>query len=233
MALSDKWTRATIRTAVRNELLDPAARWWSDAKVNDYIEDWQRDINNEFEFVWAVTTLVTAASTIDVETAMPNNQNVGRVYADGLFLPTLSRERLDVLNREWREPDPLSGATLSWYAIDQDTIGLQPAPTTTHTYIFEYPVITTFTGDSTPMIAPAWTRYSSIPYCAWRAYLNLGPNHDLQRAARYQARYTRMLKEYRRTYDGYFPHKYPYLKPAGILERELQSPHGYATYLRK
>jgi hypothetical protein len=62
MPLSDKWSLATHLTVVRKELADPVAKFWPDSELNHYIEDWQNDVQNQFEFVWGITTATQTTS---------------------------------------------------------------------------------------------------------------------------------------------------------------------------
>lgn len=56
MSLADSWSLSQIRDAVRRELLDPTGRWFPDAELNLYINDYQNLLQSQFEFVWQVNT---------------------------------------------------------------------------------------------------------------------------------------------------------------------------------
>lgn len=66
MPTSDKWSLAQHLTVVRNELADPVAKFWPDTELNHYITDWQNDVQNQFEFVWSITTATQTSSGTNV-----------------------------------------------------------------------------------------------------------------------------------------------------------------------
>lgn len=63
MALSDQWSLTQLRAICRRELADPAARFWPDAELDQYINDWQDQLQNDFEFVWGITTATQTVSS--------------------------------------------------------------------------------------------------------------------------------------------------------------------------
>lgn len=63
MALSDFWTLSQLRAICRRELADPSGRFWPDAELNQYINDWQDQLQNDFEFVWGQTTATQSLGT--------------------------------------------------------------------------------------------------------------------------------------------------------------------------
>lgn len=66
MPLADKWSLATHLSVVRRELADPVAKFWPDSELNHYIEDWQNDTQNKFEFVWGITTATQTTSGTNI-----------------------------------------------------------------------------------------------------------------------------------------------------------------------
>lgn len=64
MALSDKWTLSDLRGICRRELADPSGRFWTDQELNLYINDWQDQLQNDFEFVWGLATATQTTSGI-------------------------------------------------------------------------------------------------------------------------------------------------------------------------
>jgi len=236
MPLSDKWTRAQLRTLIRNEINDPigTAAWsWPDAELNAYIDEWQQRLQEHFEFVWAVATTTIAAfgtttnslgnsipngtASIAINTFIPNALRADAFYwTTSPFNPTRliprTEQDLDVLMREWRNVLPNTPTVI--YQKDITQVILWPAPSTAGTLIAEFPAKICFSTDTSPMQIPAWTRYSVKNYCAMRALMRTGPNQDLQRALTYKALWLRQLKRFRRLYDSYLPKRYPQLKPS-------------------
>jgi hypothetical protein len=222
VALSSKWTLTQIIDAVRVELQDPSKRWWSDSLLSAYADDWQNGLNEDFEFSWGTSTTTTTATTLDIQTVMPSLKNVGRVYCDGFFLPSMTTDKLTAQDKDWRDTEDAFPSAFYW--VDKDTLGIYPKGTETHTYVFEYPLEVAMTTGTDTMSAPAWMKYSSINYCCFRAYANLGPNHDPQKAARYKAKYSRELIRIRKIYAGFFYTRAPMLRPGGRLETKIVHP---------
>lgn len=222
MALYTKWTRAQLRSAARERLTDTSSRWWSDTLINDWLDDWQRELNQEFEFVWAKSTSTTSVGTFTLGTISPEPHVWGRLYCDGRFLPYLSRDNMLRVSRDWRVQD--GDPPICVYNDARDVYIVWPQSTSTHTYILEYPAVSTFATDTSTMSVPAWTKYSAIAYCMFRAYSNQGPNYDPQKAARYKSLWLRTLNKLRRFYDNYFPQSGPQLKLGGRFEKRLRTP---------
>jgi hypothetical protein len=66
MASNSIPNRLALRQQVRRQLGDTTARWWSDAELNEYLEDWIRSLNSEFEYQHEETTVVLATNTFAV-----------------------------------------------------------------------------------------------------------------------------------------------------------------------
>lgn len=62
MALSDLYPLSTLRALVRRDLAEPSAHFWSDSELNIYINDWQNALQNEYEFIWGITTATQTIS---------------------------------------------------------------------------------------------------------------------------------------------------------------------------
>lgn len=123
-----------------------------------------------------------------------------------------SIEDLDRLQFGWRQEAPLLNPELV-FQVDSNNIQFWPPPPGAGIYIFEYPVLLTYTTDTSTMQIPSWCRYDTISYCAYRALSRFGPNQDLPRAARYKKRHDNNIKRFRRTYDAYFPEHAAALRP--------------------
>lgn len=223
MALSDRWTLNQIRSTIRRELLDPTGRWWSNDELNQYINDWQSQLQTQFEFVWTTATLTfTATDTSYTLTSVaPNALRMSDVYycaggtdtSTGRLSPR-SLADLDTLQRDWRNvtAGDAQGPTIV-YQNNAQTICFWPPPLGTGTAYFEYPVVTTMTTGTSTMQIPPWTKYSVVPYCRYRAYSRFGPNQDLNKAIRARKNWDKQKRLIRRFWDAYFPDKSEMLRP--------------------
>ena len=236
-ALSDKWTQSQLNALVRNELMDTNTRWFPDAEVNAYLDEWEQRLNDWFEFVWttATTTVAAIGTTTDsnglvipagtasilLSTFISDALRCDAFYwisstDTGTFLgqrlAARTKQDLNVLVRDWRYVLPGS-PPLVVYQDDVNDIVLWPAPAVLGTLIAEYPVKSTFAASTSTMQVPAWTKYSASNYCAYRAYLRTGPRQDIKRALTYKNLWQRQLYRYRRMWDNYLPARYPALKP--------------------
>ena len=71
------WTRGQLKTIIRQELMDPNKRWWVDSELEMWINNWQTDLQHEFELVGATSTQPTSGPTIDM-----SNTDIHRLDAD-------------------------------------------------------------------------------------------------------------------------------------------------------
>jgi len=238
MALSDLWTEQQINAVVRRELMDPTGStvWsWNDVELNMYISDWQNMLQHRFEFSWGSATTAVAAGTQNVETIVTltavatdmirpgniwwyNTVGIG-TGSQPIRLKGRDREELEILMRDWRAAEP--GYPQACYQNDDYSIGLYPVPMTSGTLIIEYPRQLTFATNTSPMEIPAWTRYSAVNYCAYRAYSRPGPQNDLNRAERYKAKFIRQGIRMRTMWDSYLPKKAPSIRPGGRYEGDI------------
>jgi hypothetical protein len=223
MPLTDKWTRSTIRTAARHALQDPNRKFWSNEELNEYIGDWQGQLQEEFEFKWATSTFTTSTSTLTLASSLPTMMRPDGVYWNNQRLVPRSIQELELVNRDWRTV-PTRPEPIVVFQDDARTISFWPTPSQTGTIVVEYPKILTFATDTSTMETPAWTRYSAVPYVCYRSFLRVGPNHDPRIALRYKARYMRMKDQYRSQMVNYFPEKYPILTFATTYERDILEP---------
>lgn len=219
MALSDKWTQAQIRTAVRRKLLDPSGRWWTDAELAQYIEDWQVYLQDSFELTWNTATITTSAQEIVISsaTALSDMMRLDRVYWNDIRLSPLDKQGLDERFPDWRSvvaTNTSPSTPTIVYQEDSDRIDFYPPPNQTGTITIEYPISPTFATSTSTMQIPAWTKYSAIPYSCYRAYMRSGPNHDLQRALRWKAAFQKRLKRIKMIVDKHWPERYPRVQPA-------------------
>lgn len=161
----------------------------------------------------------TAVATATLTNISTNIMRVDAIYftpggtdTSTSRLPCRDKLDIDAMARDWRTSTDLY--PVLWYQDDTLTVSFWPfSPLGTGTYIFEYPVLTTFTSTSDPMVIPAWTRYDCVAYVAYRALSRFGPNQDLPKAFRYRRKHERNLKRYRKYFDAYFPEKAEMLRP--------------------
>lgn len=228
MALSDKYTLAQLRLLVRRDLADPTARWWPDAELNQYINDWQHTLQSQFEFVWGSATitstntssLTATGTTVQLTSVATNIMRLDAIYCSTNTdtstwrLSPRSLLDLDMIQRDWRLilPSPGVPPDIS-YQLDAFSVSIFPPLFGTATFVFEYPVLTTLTADTQAMAIPAWTRYSCLAYCAWKAYARFGVNQNLGKAARRKRAWDRQQKLIRRFWDAYMPEHTENLRP--------------------
>lgn len=223
--LSDLWTSAQIESVVRRELMDPTGTtaWsWNTIELQVYINDWQNLLQDRFEFVWGSSTVVLTGgtSTIQLASVGTNMLRLGNIWWNDYRLAGRDKEEIEILQRDWRAAMP--GVPEAIYQDDINSVSLWPTPiatsgttsdgTSTNTVVFEYPVVTTFTGSTTPMSIPAWTKYSALNYVCHRAYMRPGPQQDLNRSMRYRAKFVKQGVRIRTMWDQYLPDKPPSLR---------------------
>lgn len=220
MPLNTKWTRSQLRSAVRRELMDSSGRWWTDTELNTYLDDWQRQLQEECEFTWTTNTATvgTATYTLPSDCLRPD-----ALYWDGTRVPITSRKELDTNEPNWRNAE--SGTPRAYMSTIPGTIVLWPSPSTAGTVVMEYPTRSTdFATDTSTMVSPAWTKYSAIPFVAWKAYARFGPNQDHERSLRRRAQWRKQLDKIKRVWAGFFPYHFPSLRPSGKYEARILRP---------
>lgn len=252
MALSDKWPRSQLRRIVRDELNDPlgTAPWsWSDTELNQYLDEWQQRINDQYEMVWGLSTTIVqpvgtitstdngpsngltipaGSATIILSTFIPNALRCDAFYwinststDSGVRLAGRTKQDLDIIVRDWR--NVLPSDPLVVFQDDINSITLWPAPSQWGFLVAEFPSKVCFATDTSTMDIPAWTKYSARNYCAYRALLRTGPNQNIQRALTYKKLWLRQFHRYRRMWDAYFPDRYPVLKPTQSSDKYVIS----------
>lgn len=225
MAISDLWSQATIRSACQRELLDPSARFWSTTELDGYIDDWQAELQDKFEFVWGSSTQVlTNTSTILINMISPDMSRLDAVYYNNRRLPGRSIQDLEEISRQWAATSNTDPEPVLAYQNDSQDVVLWPPVVGTGTVELEYPVLTTFTATTDLMVIPAWTKYSAINYVAMKALLRDGPGNSPTKALRYKKQWDNNLKKFRLIWDKYFPYRSPRLKPATTYEERIINP---------
>lgn len=234
MALSDQWTLSQINQAVRREVMDPTGTtsWsWNDVEINTYINDWQNLLQDRFEFVWSTATVIDslATTTFTLTSIAANMLRPGNVWYNNFRLKGRDKEELEVMERDWRAVKP-SNPTCT-YQDDIRTISVWPPPAAgaTNTLVFEYPVTTTMSTNTSTMSLPAWTRYSAVNYVVYRMYLRPGPMNDPKRAQRYKQKFIKQGIRIRTIWEQHMPDKAPSLRPGGKYEGDILTVGQHST----
>ena len=136
------WTRGDFKSVIRREMMDTGTRWWTDGDLNYWLDSWLQDLQQEFEFVWAINTLtigtVTSSQTntvgtltttnppqlvISTSTFTPGMLRNEAVYYNGFRLSGRLLQDLEVGDPVWRG-DLGNGA---------------PPPSDTNPYVYDTP----------------------------------------------------------------------------------------------
>lgn len=221
MAFTDRWTLLQLRTSARRVLADPAGRFWSDAELNNYIDEWQSNLQDQFEFAWNTATITTSLSTHTITNIATDIMRLDAVYWNEWRLNGRTKQNLDDIVREWRAALAGSSQPRAVYQNDHRSFGLWPPVSTSGTLILEYPRELSLVHDTDVMDIPAWTRYNCKDYVAYKAYLREGPANSPTKAMRYKQRWEAGVKRIRTIWDNYFPGKALRLKPASSYEYDI------------
>ena len=229
MSAYQNWTRAEAKVVIRQELLDPSGKWWSDAFLNLTIDQWQNELQQDYELVWGSATITTAINTLTLSSISPAMSRLEAVY----FIGTSTGDRgyrlagrllqdLEVGNHEWRD----AGADTPREIIQYDSTQMivWPPLVQTGTFVFEYPRQLSFVDDTTVISLPPWSQWSVKPYVCAKAYLQPGPVNDLQKALKYKKMYDESKSRIKLLWDNWLPERYRRLKPAGGYEFDILHP---------
>lgn len=235
------WSRSNFKDTIRREVMDTNTKWVTDGELNQYLDDWLNDLQQEFEFVWAINTITVTLSTLtstntnsiiqwtlNTSTFTPGMQRLEAIYYAGFRLSGRLLQNLEVGDAMWRNytPDvpraaiqyPDSQNILLWPVLGSGSAG------TNTTLVFEYPCLLSFASDAATSGLPVWTQWCAKPYVCAKIFQRPGPISDPKKAMRYWAQYQRAKLRVRRMWDGYMPERYRQLKPAGHYEWEIQTP---------
>lgn len=228
MALSTQYTLAQIRAMARRELLDPTGKWWTNDELDQYTNDWNDVLQSQYEFVWSTATLTFTDTTTQFQLSViaPDCMRLDGVWfcsgshsgtqtdtSTGRLSPR-SMADLDTFQMNWRGTAAAAGIDPSIvYQQNAQSVSFWPPPNGTGTVYFEYPAIVTMTTNTSTHCAPAWARYSALPYVMYRAYARFGPAQNLGKAARYRKAWERQFQLIRKFYDAYWPDKSEMLRP--------------------
>jgi len=210
-----KPTRAEMIASVRRQLADPTGRWWSDSQLAGYVEAWQTDINNKYEFIVSTATVTMTGSEFNVPTDCQRVTWVLTTATNGTLytIPPTSESVLSRVSSEWRfewgyEPG-------AWVQTTASTIQVWPAQLANRVFEVEYTKKFLLPNDATQVGVPAFCKWHGVCEVMRRAYLALGPNYDLKRSLRWKARaskWERLIGKIQNSRWGAV--KYPSLKPS-------------------
>jgi hypothetical protein len=223
------WTRNYAKQVIRRELMDPNAQWWSDAALNLWIDNWQNELQQDYELVWGSATVTTALNTFTLSSISPPMSRLDAVY----FIGTNTGDRgyrlsgrllqdLEVSNMQWRTALPDVPREVIQY--DSTTAIVWPPLVSTGTFVFEYPLALSFVDDTTTISLPPWTQWSVKPYVCSKAYLQPGPVNDITKALRYKKLYEAEKSRIKLLWDNWLPERYRRLKPIGNYEKDIYKP---------
>ncbi len=245
------WTRQQFKQVIRREVMDTNTnlngdgRWFKDAELNQYLDNWLEDLQQDYEFVWAVNTFtigsMTGSLVFNTSSFSPGMLRHEAVYYNGFRLAGRLLQDLEVLDPTWRTdlgigtgPGPLNTNTqdtprMSVMYPDYGNILIWPTPpipygTFSNVFIFEYPALLTFASDLAPSGLPVWTQWSAKSYVCERLFSRSGPLNDLRKAQRYAAMYARAKQRIQRMWVGFLPEKFLRLKPGNHYEWDILIP---------
>jgi hypothetical protein len=203
--------------------MDAAARWWTNAELNSYIESWQDKLQCEFEFDrgYAVSTLTASTSLVNFTSeGITDIGRIDAIYCNQMRLTPTSQYELEELNRDWRATAERGPGV--FVPMSHDEILLWPPVGTAGAYLeLEYPTAPTFVEDSSASIIPGYTRYSAIDYICYRAYLRPGVNNNLNRALRRKAQFDQKLGIIRSIKQAAPATREYHFKPASRYEYDI------------
>ena len=173
-------TLATIRTDVRYRLDETTARMWSDAELNNWINEACRDISRRTETLLSFYTAITALPNVAKYRLPENVIRVNRVE----FQPVNSTETYPLQASTYQEMDAMWGTRQAvqrsypsffvlWGvagSVEGITMQLYPIPSQAGTLnIYYYRLPTAMTADSDHADIPAgWEDLISL-YCEYIA----------------------------------------------------------------
>lgn len=224
--------------------MDTSSRWFNDTELNQYLDNWLNEVQEEFEFVWAVQTLTIGSSTggpliIPTSGFAPGMLRHEAVYYNGFRLAGRNLQDLEVGDPTWRVDLGLgtnSGTNtqdtprMSIMYPDSQNILIWPTPpnpvvgTFSNIFIFEYPALLTFGDDTSTSGLPVWTQWSAKAYVCAKVFQRPGPLNDRVKSARYWAQYQRALLRVRRMWDNFMPERFRRLTPGRHYEWEILCP---------
>lgn len=224
------WSRADFKSIIRREVMDTNTRWVSDDELNLYLDLWLNDLQQEFEFVYAINTLTVGTHTgswvIDTNTFTPPMLRCEAIYYDGYRLSGRLLQNLEVGNPLWRNLDPDTPRAAVMYP-DARGVLIWPTPQGTDSakaIVFEYPPALSFATDTSTSGMPLWTQWCAKYFVASKIFQRHGPISDAKKALRYAAQYERAKGRVRRLWTGFMPERARQFRPGGHYEGDILMP---------
>jgi len=224
MAFYDAKDRSTLRTDIRRELLDEAARWWTNSELHTYITRWQDVVQHRCELVWGTATTTvssTATWTLPSDVLRP-----ARLYVNNKRQPLFRRTQIDAAVPDWRAASRVETPQIGvLHGYNEVTLWPPLLSTATATLELHYPkLLDALASDGATSALPAWTTPSAARYGAYRAYLREGPNQDVRTAAKYRTLFEADIISIGARKAQHWPEMAPALHPATPRELELLDP---------
>jgi hypothetical protein len=233
------WTRADFKNIIRREVMDTNTNWLNDNELNQYLDNWLNDLQQEYEFVWAINTLTVGTTTgsnliFPTSTFTPGMLRHEAVYYNGFRLSGRLLQDLEVGNPLWRNGLVFGTTTfdtprMSVMYPDSQNILIWPTPppptgTFSNVFVFEYPCLLTFATDTSASGLPPFTNWCAKDYVCAKFFQREGPVNDPKKAMRYWAKYQRAKARVTAIWDSYMPERYRLLKMANHYEWEILIP---------
>jgi hypothetical protein len=223
--------------------MDTNTRWFLEPELNQYLDDWLQDLQQEYEFVWAINTLTIGSTSlntlvINTSTFSPGMLRCEAIYYNGFRLAGRLLQNIEVGDPIWRSDLGIGTniGTNTWdtprmaamYPDSQNILiwPVPPPPTGTfsNVFVFEYPALLSFASDSNSCGMPSWCQWSAKPYVCAKLFQRPGPLNDTKKAQRYWAQYARAKMRVRRIWAKFMPERFRVLKPAGHYEFDILTP---------
>lgn len=202
-------------------------RFWADATLDSWINDWSRETQHELGLVVSSATYVTTATDSSYQYSVFGTDIVrpNFVFWDTRRLVPRNREDLAQLNVDWVTSTNSSPTTI--IPVDDDTFEVYPTPTGTGTIYVEYiPELALATATDTTSI-PTWATFTCPFYVAFRAYRADGPLNDLNKSNIYKSLYIQKLTKLKSICAHTTPSHFPGLVPGGHFQSDVLTARRY------
>lgn len=190
-------TLASLRSEVYTRLAESGSGFYTDAEINQWLNDGTRDLSITTEPLVTTATVTTVTGTREYK--LPQDYlNVKRalylVNSAWTDLTETTWEALFDANSDWE--NDATGQPERWY-WRQNVIGLAPAPSATYSGADTLRIMYSYTpaamsGDSSTTGLPEWLDDAAILFAVYRGYLK---DRDFQRAQATAQEYSRGVAE--------------------------------------
>lgn len=236
------WSRGDFKNVIRREVMDTNTKWLFDSELNQYLDDWLNDLQQEFELVWAINTFTVGSATgtnpklvFNTASFTPGMLRCDAVYYNSFRLAGRLLQDLEVGNPIWRSEGAVGTNSqdtprMAVMYPDSQNILIWPTPpdpvtgTLTNVFTFEYPALLSFATDTDTSGLPAWTQWCAKYYVCAKFFQRPGPISDPKKAQRYWVQYQRAKERVRRMWNNFFPERFRVLKPGNHYEWDIYTP---------